>query len=124
MFGNKETTATTSSTTSSANNAGALNTIVRDTVITGNIETTSDLRIDGKLKGDINCAGKLIVAGNGQIEGDVSCANAVIEGRYTGNMVVNGTLTLRETAVLNGKIKTGKLVVQSGAVCNATCTMS
>lgn len=122
MFGNKETSTSTGSG-GSTTGGSSINTIVQDTEITGDVKTGSDLRIDGKLKGDINCTGKLILGAKGKVEGDVSCGNAVIEGTYTGNMVVTGTLTLRESAVLNGKIKVGKLVVQSGAVCNANCSM-
>jgi cytoskeletal protein CcmA (bactofilin family) len=123
MFGTNQSNASGTSTTSSGGTS-SINTIVRDTEITGSIQTSSDLRIDGKLKGDINCTGKLIIGSNGVIDGDVSCANAVIEGKYTGNIVVSGTLSLRDTGVLNGKIKVGKLIVQSGAVCNANCVMS
>ena len=122
MFGN-ENKSTGSSTAVSATSA-SINSIVQNTQITGNIETGSDLRIDGRLKGDINCSGKLIIASNGVVEGDVSCNNAVIEGKFTGTIVVHGTLTLRDSAAVNGKITTAKLVVQSGAVCHAACTMT
>jgi cytoskeletal protein CcmA (bactofilin family) len=124
MFGNKETSSANTATTSTSAGSGSINTIVRDTEITGNIKTASDLRIDGKLKGDIDCSGKLILGASGKVDGDVTCGNAVIEGTYTGNMLVSGTLTLRETSVLNGKVQVGKLVVQTGAVFNANCTMS
>ena len=110
--------------TSTSGSSSSINTIVKDTEVNGNINTGSDLRIDGKLTGDIISTGKLILGNSGKVQGDISCANAVIEGNYLGNMVVTGTLTLRETAVVNGKIKVGKLVVQSGAVCQANCTMS
>jgi cytoskeletal protein CcmA (bactofilin family) len=123
MFGNKESTPSNTPSTASTTGSGSINTIVRDTEITGNIKTGSDLRIDGKLKGDIDCSGKLILGSSGRVDGDVNCSNAVIEGAYTGNMLVSGTLTLRETAVVNGKIQVGKLVVQTGAVFNANCTM-
>jgi cytoskeletal protein CcmA (bactofilin family) len=123
MFGNKENTTTTTSQTSTNTGSGGLNTIVRDTEITGNVVTGSDLRIEGKLKGDIDCKGKLIIGSTGDVQGDVICSNAMIEGKYTGNLVVNGTLTLRDSAVLNGKVKVGKLVMQSGAVFNASCNM-
>lgn len=122
MFGNKENNTTTASPASTGSSSG-LNTIVRDTEITGNIMTGSDLRIDGKLKGDIDCKGKLIIGNSGDVQGDVLCSNALIEGKYTGNLVVNGTLTVRDSAVLNGKVKVNKLVMQSGSVFNATCQM-
>jgi cytoskeletal protein CcmA (bactofilin family) len=123
MFGNKENTTTPTSQTPANTGSGGLNTIVRDTEITGNVVTGSDLRIEGKLKGDIDCKGKLIIGSTGDVQGDVICANAMIEGKYTGNLVVKGTLTLRDSAVLNGKVKVGKLVMQSGAVFNANCNM-
>jgi cytoskeletal protein CcmA (bactofilin family) len=122
MFGNKENNSSSASTPASG--SSMINTFVRDTEIVGSIKTISDLRVDGKLKGDVDCAGKLILGASAYVEGDVTCANAVIEGTYTGNMVVSGTLTLRDTAIMNGKIKVGKLVVAAGASFNANCTMT
>ncbi len=100
-----------------------LNSIVHGTSIEGTITAGSDIRIDGKLKGVLNCQGKLVIGSTGEVEGEVTCQDAMIEGKFTGKLVVREMLTIRDSAVVNGDISTDKLVVQSGAVFNVQCAM-
>ena len=88
-----------------------VNTIDEHTTITGDLEAGGDIRIDGKLIGDLQCRGRLIIGGTGSINGNVTCAEAVIEGHYTGKLVVSDLLTLRETANVTGHLRAAKLAV-------------
>jgi len=120
MFGNKKgTTPSVSNSTSSSN----INTLVEGTSAEGTINTSSDLRIDGQVNGTVNCGGKLIVGPTGNVEGDINSQNAVIEGRVQGNIIIQDILDVRETATVNGEIKTGKLLVQNGATFTGNCDM-
>ncbi len=119
MFGNKKNTDPSAANISSSN----INTLVEGTTAEGTINTSSDLRIDGHVNGTINCGGKLIVGPSGNVEGDINSQNAVIEGRVQGNIVIQDILDVRETASVNGEIKTGKLLVQNGATFTGNCDM-
>ncbi len=101
----------------------SLNSLVVGTVVEGSIKTESDIRIDGTLKGTLNCDSKVIIGPTGIIEGEVKCANAVIEGKFEGVLSVQGLLTIRETAHISGDVATDKLIIQSGAVFNVACKM-
>ena len=70
-----------------------------------------------------SCKAKVIIGPSGVIEGDVKCENAVIEGKFEGNLRVNQLLTVKETAEVHGDVNTNKLLVQSGATFNVTCAM-
>ena len=52
----------------------------KETVINGDVQSKSDIRIDGILKGSVNTKGKLVVGSSGVVEGDVVCENADISG--------------------------------------------
>lgn len=121
MFGNKKTNVADSGMTTS--NSSAINTLVEGSTTDGTITTKSDLRIDGTVTGHINCGGKLIIGGNGKVEGEVTCQNAVIEGHFKGELKVHEVLDVRETANVQGEIKTAKLLVQNGATFNGNCDM-
>jgi cytoskeletal protein CcmA (bactofilin family) len=99
------------------------NSIVEGTSINGNIVASNDIRIDGTLVGKLDCSGRVIVGPQGRIEGDINCINAIIEGTFTGNIKVKELLSVKETASINGDIVTDKLMVQTGAVFNVTCSM-
>jgi len=119
MFGSKKNKNTNTSTTSNGSKSTSLNTLVEGTTVDGNINTESDIRIDGTLKGDLHCGGKAIIGPSGFVEGDITCQSAVIEGQFEGNLAVAEILTLKETAVINGEASYDKLVVHQGAVINA-----
>lgn len=121
MFGNKKNKEASSNNDSAVNNSRSLslNTLVKGTVIKGDINAESDIRIDGRIDGTLTCNAKVIIGPTGVVEGEITCANAVIEGRFDGNLVVNETLSLKDTAIINGDASYDKLIVQQGAVINA-----
>ena len=94
----------------------ALNSLVQGTEVQGDLRSKSDIRIDGTLKGSLHCDAKLIIGATGKVEGKVVCKNAVVEGRFQGEIHVKELLTMKETANVQGDISYGKLVVQPGAV--------
>ncbi len=124
MFGNTKneqkskagSVITTASTTSS-------NSLVQGTSMEGNVIADKDIRIDGTLKGSLQCKGKVIIGPSGFISGDITCENAVIEGRFEGNLVVTDVLHVKESASIEGDVTTLKLVVQPGSVFNVKCKM-
>lgn len=114
---NKGTAAMTSAGSSSTNS------IVGGTSIEGTIIANSDIRIDGSLKGILDCKGRVIIGPEGNVDGEVICVNAVIEGKFSGKLKVKEQLNVKETASINGDVQTNKLLVQPGAVYNVTCSM-
>ena len=99
------------------------NIIAKTTQITGDFNSTGNIRIDGELTGNIKSSGKVVVGKDGKIDGTLECENARFEGSFKGEMKISGTLTLKSTAVIEGTVFTEKLAVEPGAVFNVTCTM-
>jgi len=56
-------------------NESLINIIGAGTEITGQIVTKGDLRIDGKLKGDLFSEGRIVVGETGEVDGAVECNN-------------------------------------------------
>lgn len=126
MFGSKKNEATPASNNKSSapsTTSNALNSLVKGTKVEGTVSSESDIRIDGTIIGTLICKSKVIIGPTGAIEGDVQCENAVIEGRFEGNLKVNQLLTVKDTAEVHGDVNTNKLLVQSGATFNVTCRM-
>ena len=99
------------------------NSLIQGTSIEGTLQADKDIRIDGSLKGNLYCKGKVIIGPTGTITGDVQCENAVIEGRFEGVLLVTDILHVKETARVDGDVTTQKLVVQPGSVFNVKCKM-
>jgi len=105
------------------NSPDRLNRIVEGTIIEGQINSESNIRIDGFLKGTINTKGRLVLGPEGKVEGDITCNNADIEGVLNGTINVKELLTLKSSAKLQGDISTNKLSIEPGAVFSGSCTM-
>jgi cytoskeletal protein CcmA (bactofilin family) len=106
-----------------SNETGAVNLIGSGTKIAGDINSAGDVRIDGTLTGNIITNGKFVLGPNGLVEGNINCANADLSGEVRGIVTVNETLSLKQTAKINGDIITGKLSIEPGAIFNGTCNM-
>ncbi len=105
------------------NIGGSTNTIGNGTEIEGNIKTSGDIRMDGKLIGNINIKGRLVVGPTGVIEGDILCRNAEIHGTVKGKITISEVIALKENAKITGEIITNKISIEPGAVFTGTCTM-
>lgn len=99
------------------------NIIGNKTSIVGDIKSDGDFRIDGTLEGNLITEGRVVIGSEGFIKGTVVCVNADIEGRFSGELRVSKTLTIKSTANISGDVVIGKLSVEPGASFNATCSM-
>ena len=103
--------------------AGQYSRIENTTSLKGEIISSGDFRVDGILEGSIKIKGKIVVGKEGLIDGSVSCESADIEGKLKGKINVTGSFNLRSTAIVEGEVAMGKLIVESGASLNAKCKM-
>ena len=102
---------------------GQPNRIEKNTKIKGDIISEADLRIDGKLDGNVKTSGKVVIGKDGYIHGKVECVNADIEGSFNGELLVSDLLSLKSSAIIEGTVEVTKLAVEPGATFNATCAM-
>ena len=116
MFSNKDKTTQKSKTMER-------NVIAKNTSLTGDIKSEGDFRIDGTLEGTLKTLGRVIIGVDGLIKGNVDATNADIEGKFSGQLQVSKTLTVKATANISGDVTISKLSVEPGATFNATCSM-
>jgi cytoskeletal protein CcmA (bactofilin family) len=99
------------------------NVIGKGTLLEGNIETYGNIRIEGKVIGNIKSKSKIALGNGSHVEGNITAQNADIEGEVKGRIEIGELLVLKATSVIHGDIATGKLVVEPGAVFNGSCKM-
>ena len=101
----------------------SLNIIGNGTSVTGDVVSNGDIRIDGKLQGNLNSKSKLVLGGTGKLIGEVFCKNSEISGQIEGKITVEELLILKSTAKIYGDIIASKLSIEPGAVFTGTCNM-
>lgn len=107
-----------------AYNDSIANRISKGAIIEGELNSETDIRVDGKIKGVLQCSAKVVIGQTGVLEGDIQCKEATIEGNVLGKLEVNGVLFLKRTAVVEGEIFYKRLIVEEGAVVSGTLIMS
>jgi cytoskeletal protein CcmA (bactofilin family) len=100
------------------------NIIGKGTTLEGNLSTSGNIRIEGKLVGSINTKAKLVLGSTSWVKGNVFAQTAEVGGEVQGTIEVAGLLILRPTAVVQGDIITNKLVFEEGAKFNGKCKMN
>ena len=100
------------------------NLIGKDTVIKGDIESSGDIRVDGKLIGSLKSNGKIVVGQTGTIEGDITCKQADISGYVKGVLNCEELTTLKATSNVEIDRNTKQLCIEVGAIFTGKCQMS
>ena len=99
------------------------NIIGKGTTLTGDVETYGNLRVEGKIKGNVKSKSKIAFGQSSEVEGNVIAQNAEIAGHVSGTVEISETLVLKASSVIDGDIISDKLIVESGAVFNGSCKM-
>ena len=100
-----------------------INVVAKNTAIIGDITSEGDFRIDGTLEGNIKTKGRVIIDAEGSVKVKIDAVNSDIEGKFSGDLLVQETLTIKATANISGDVVIGKLSVEPGATFNASCSM-
>lgn len=122
MFGKKTETQSSSGSVRSSNSL-LHNSLVKGSRLEGNVSSSSDFRIDGTFIGNLSCEARVIIGPTGAFKGEIDCENAIIEGKFDGNLRIREILEVRESAIIEGDVVTHRLIVQSGSVFDVNCSM-
>jgi len=101
----------------------AHNALAVGTYIKGDVKAEEDFRIDGKLDGNIECSGKVIIGPQAEIIGNIQCQNTDLMGIVTGNIVIHEVASLKASVRFTGEIVAKYIEIEPGASFNGTCKM-
>jgi cytoskeletal protein CcmA (bactofilin family) len=89
---------------------------------TGEIRGSSVIRIEGKVIGNINVEGGVILGEKGNVEGNIDTRSAIVYGTINGNVKAI-QLEIKKTGLVNGDITTDTLEIELGAQYNGKLHM-
>lgn len=88
--------------------------IGKDMEITGTIKSAGPVRIDGKLDGELVCAGDVQIGKTASIKGNIQTNSVVVEGTINGNIDAKDKIDMKSSARVSGDIKAKRLAVEDG----------
>jgi cytoskeletal protein CcmA (bactofilin family) len=91
--------------------------------VTGDIETTGVVKIDGVIEGSVRGARQVLLGRNGAIHGDVHAEEAILAGTVVGSIVTSQRVEIQSTCSIAGDVQTKSVVVLEGGVINGTVRM-
>lgn len=97
--------------------------ISNSAVFKGDICTENDLRIDGRVEGNINSKGKVIIGTEGYIKGKIMSTSVEIYGKFLGDVIVSDTVILKTSSYYKGQITTHNMKIETGASFFGSCKM-
>ena len=101
----------------------AVSRISEGTSLTGEVVSTNDIRVDGRIKGKMYSDGRIVVGENAFIEGTLMCNDLDLWGKVEGSVYVKNLLSIKSSSSITGELHVSKLQVEIGAAVNGTCKM-
>ncbi|MMZ67244.1 Polymer-forming cytoskeletal [compost metagenome] len=92
-------------------------------VVDGKMDCESNLRIEGKFKGEIQCKGQVIIGETGEATSDIYGADIVVAGIVIGNITTKGRLMITSSGEVKGNVSVARLVIAEGGLLSGTTTM-
>ncbi|MBN3523436.1 bactofilin family protein [Paenibacillus apiarius] len=86
----------------------------------GNICCESNIRIDGKFKGEIISSGSITIGDRGEAHSTLSAGLIVIAGTVVGDIHASGKLLITSTGKVCGNCESAVLVIEEGGILNGT----
>lgn len=92
--------------------------------IHGDLTGDEDLLLEGTVEGKVKLPNnELTIGADGRIPADVSAKSVIVIGHIKGDVDATERVEIRETGVVEGSIRSPKLIVQEGAILRGTIEM-
>ncbi len=98
-------------------------TIGPDATFKGELKFEKGARLLGKVDGQIETKGRLIIAESGKLAGEAQAGDIRVEGQVKGNLQAAGKLQLSASSRIEGDIQASRLEVAEGAVLQGRCSI-
>ena len=92
--------------------------------IEGKISSNGNVRIDGKVIGDVDVKGNLTLGNSSEIKGQVKAKNMTVSGSVEGTLIIDEKLTLESSSKIKGDIIAKVLIVEEGAKFDGKSSMT
>jgi cytoskeletal protein CcmA (bactofilin family) len=101
-----------------------MNIIGTGTVVEGKIRSQGNVRVDGKLIGEVTASESLSVGVTGEIEGNVTAKNVTVGGKVRGTISATEKIVFEGKSVVRGDIRATRLIVDEGSIFDGRVSMT
>ena len=98
--------------------------IGQDSSITGEIISSGSIRIDGKVSGDIQSKGDVIIGTDSTIDSDIAAHFCEISGKVNGDIHSKSQLRILNSGSLKGNVVVSSLSIEEGGIFQGNCNIT
>ncbi len=96
----------------------------KGTEFKGVLSFNGTIRVDGKVEGEVVSKDTLIGGDEAFLQGEVSVGTLILSGKVVGNINAAQKVHLLAPAVIEGNIRTPKLIIEEGVTFDGKCEMA
>ena len=96
----------------------------KGTEFKGVLSFEGTIRVDGKVEGEVISKDTLIGGDEAHLQGDVSVGTLILSGKAVGTISASQRVHLLAPAVIEGNIRTPKLIIEEGVTFDGKCEMA
>ena len=85
------------------------------TELDGKLRCKETLRIDGRIKGQVECEKSVLVGEGARVHASIEADEVQIAGMVKGDITARRKITLQRSAVVTGNLSTPGIVIEEGA---------
>jgi len=89
--------------------------IDEDITLVGEIVSEEDIRLRGRVKGNVSTSGSVVIEPRGSVLGDITAENLIVEGAVEGKVVVARKFELRPSGRMRGDIRASVVAIAEDA---------
>ena len=88
--------------------------IAQGITFTGTIRGEGSVQVEGRLEGEIDLKGSVVVAAGGMVQGPITADAVRVAGDVQGSITAREHLCLERTGGIHGDVTTASLIVENG----------
>jgi len=96
----------------------------KGTEFKGVLSFEGTIRVDGKVEGEVVSKDTLIAGDSAYLQGEITIGTLISSGKVVGNISASQKVHVLAPGVIQGNIKTPKLIIEEGVTFDGKCEMA
>jgi cytoskeletal protein CcmA (bactofilin family) len=96
----------------------------KGTEFKGVLSFEGTIRVDGRVEGEVLSKDTLIAGDEAHLQGEISVGTIISSGKIVGNIIASQKVHILAPGVIEGNIKTPKLIIEEGVTFDGKCEMA